>query len=172
MNTQTQTTQPRIKLSVSEAERPATEAARPDPAAQPQGLSGFARQGDLVELHRRIGEKFAKLPQELAEQIREPPVAVTGGLKQIDTRLEALAASLDGLEGALRIELAPYLGKAVSAAVRESAGRRPGRWRGLWLGLGLIGGVAIGTVWHAAIERQAAGVQARVSPYLASFTGR
>ena len=48
-------------------EKPATLAPADIEALQKtlgSGLAGFARQGDIVELHKRIGEKFEKLPQD------------------------------------------------------------------------------------------------------------
>lgn len=110
-----------------------------------QGLSGFARQGDIVELHKRIGEKFEKLPPEifaLGQDHRESVLA----------RIDALETSLNSLEAALRIELPPLLTRTITEATQQAAPRR----RGVSLKFLLVllfagGGLILGAIYHAPI---------------------
>lgn len=173
MSTASQPRQPRINLTAETSVEAVPEAEEKPAAAQPsnQGLAGFARQGDIVELHKRIGEKFARLPQEIATQIAAPQAAASARMDKIEARLDTLSTSLDGLEGALRIELAPYLSMAVAEAVRAQAPQHRRR-SALWLPMALLVGLVGGAVFHAPLARYAAEAEAALSPYLVAVTGR
>lgn len=117
------------------------------------GMDGFSRQGDVLELHKRMSERFDRLPKQLAE-------AGTGDLAALSARLDTLETSLNGLEGALRIELAPYLCTALEDLL---AGRTeaPARRRWPWLAgvvLAAVAGLAIGVALHGAILTLASGL--------------
>lgn len=160
-----------MNVNVSNAERdrhPAEAQAVPRPAtlneadlailhkSLGQGLAGFARQGDIVELHKRIGEKFEKLPPELFALGQEHRESVL-------SRIDALESSLNGLEAALRIELPPLLTQTIIEATQQAAPRR----RGVFLKFLLMllftgGGLALGAFYHAPIMEFAA----RIPGYL------
>ncbi|WP_424987374.1 hypothetical protein [Microbulbifer sp. S227A] len=115
-----------------------------------QGLAGFARQGDIVELHKRIGEKFEKLPGELNALDKETRDTLLA-------RVEALETGLNSLEAALRIELPPLLTRTIDEAAREAIPRRRGGILKFFFLLFVAGGgVAIGAFYHAPIMEFAA----------------
>ena len=114
-----------------------------------QGLGGYARQGDIVELHKRIGEKFSRLPEELGTAME---LSSGTRLDALDRRIGALEESLNGLEGALRIELAPFLGDTVEAAVKRHAPPGPRRGRALMAIALLCAGLTAGVILHAPIS--------------------
>lgn len=115
-----------------------------------QGLTGFARQGDIVELHKRIGEKFEKLPDELKARDDEERALLMA-------RVEALESSLNGLEAALRIELPPLLTRTVSEAAQSAVPRRNSPVLRVLTALFLAcGGLALGAIYHQPIQEFAA----------------
>lgn len=113
------------------------------------GLGGYARQGDIVELHKRIGEKFSKLPDELGSAME---LSSGTRLDALDRRIGTLEQSLNGLEGALRIELAPFLGDIIETAVKRHAPSRPRRGRALMAIALLCAGLTAGVILHAPIS--------------------
>lgn len=121
------------------------------------GLSGFARQGDIVELHKRIGEKFEKLPGELAS---------LDAAKREDllARVDAIETSLNGLEAAMRIELPPLLTQTVSDAVQSNAPKRSsGLSRLFWVLILACGSAALGAWFHEPLFDLAAQLPAYLS---------
>lgn len=118
------------------------------------GLGGFARQGDIVELHKRIGEKFERLPSELS-------VLEAASLEKMQTQLDEIETSLNGLEGALRIELAPFLGQIVKDAASATQPRATGRWTArLGVLAMLFAAVAAGAIYSDDILTYAAQARA------------
>ncbi len=112
-----------------------------------QGMAGFARQGDIVELHKRIGEKFEQLPRELgaANQARA---------SELRAEVETLQASLNSLEGALRIELAPMLQKSITETLQKTQPRgRGGAVAWLWAAAALCAGIGIGALYQQELFR-------------------
>lgn len=110
-----------------------------------QGLGGFARQGDIVELHKRIGEKFERLPEEL-QALND----TAGDDRQAE--FEELQASLNSLEGALRIELAPMLQQAITETLQNADPVRGSVRKTLfWVILALVAGTGIGVAFQETI---------------------
>lgn len=106
------------------------------------GLSGYARKGDVVELHKRIGEKFEKLPSELSE------LGVSHREDMI-TRINSIESSLNSLEAALRIELPPLLTQTVGDAVRDSMPKTGSNLlRFFWAAILASAGVSLGVWFH------------------------
>ncbi|SFT77660.1 hypothetical protein [Sedimentitalea nanhaiensis] len=110
-----------------------------------QGMGGFARQGDIVELHKRIGEKFESLPLALRSS-GETQTA------EIRAEFENLQSTLNSLEGALRIELAPMLEKSMIASLQAAQTKPRSSWKGIVLVLAtLCVGAVIGAVFQDAV---------------------
>ena len=108
------------------------------------GMTGYARQGDVIELHKRISDRFDKLPAALAEQAAGTPDSTA-------EQMQAIEGALNSLEGALRIELAPFLTKAVREEIsRTEKPRSLMRTTGLVV-LALGAGIAVGTLWNGEI---------------------
>lgn len=136
--------------------KPGSQGAKPD--TQPdlermraylgQGLAGFARQGDIVELHKRMGEKFAALPEELADHVSRQNAPIM-------ERLEELETALNRLEGALRIELPPMLSDVIATSVQDQAPRRRKGLRLLGAIVLLALGVASGVIFQAELSAYA-----------------
>lgn len=106
------------------------------------GLTGYARKGDVVELHKRIGEKFEKLPGELS---------ALGASDRNDmvSRIEAIENSLNSLEAALRIELPPLLTQTISDAVRDTMPKaRSNLARIVWVLILVTAGLGLGAWFH------------------------
>lgn len=106
------------------------------------GLAGYARQGDIVELHKRIGEKFEKLPSEISN--------LDSAQKQnLVERIEAIESSLNGLEAAMRIELPPLLTQTISQAVHDTTQKRSSVLaRGFWVLVLILVSAAVGAWFH------------------------
>ncbi|MBK0326690.1 hypothetical protein I5535_05215 [Rhodobacteraceae bacterium F11138] len=128
-----------------------------------QGLGGYARQGDIVELHQRIGEKFEKLPLELGASDEARAAEQRAGF-------ENLQSTLNSLEGALRIELAPLLQKSITESLQTAQTKRRSGWKGIVLVLAaLCVGTAIGAIFQdtvLALISQAGNAVARIGAYL------
>ncbi|MDU9007125.1 hypothetical protein [Sedimentitalea todarodis] len=106
------------------------------------GLSGYARKGDIVELHKRIGEKFEKLPGEISE------LSVSQREDMI-TRINAMETSLNSLEAALRIELPPLLTQTIGDAVRDTMPKsRSNLARIFWMVVLVSAGLGLGAWFH------------------------
>lgn len=147
MKTASQTIQPQVNLSISDKAPGPQPSEMPAPQPTPVA-AGVARQSDLVELNRRISEKLAKLPQAVLAQGASARSEAMARIDTLESRIDSLGKTLDGLEGALRIELAPFLSAAVTEAVREQT---PKRLRHNRFGLGLaalVVGVAAGVIFH------------------------
>lgn len=131
------------------------------------GLGGFARQGDIVELHKRIGEKFGKLPSELNELLdgRDDP---TPRIEAVEVRLGRIETTLDSLEGALRIELAPALGDALRASLPQPPRRRRGTLVTALI-CGVIGLLA-GSLWHGPLTSAAETSWGQVTAFYQDFS--
>ncbi|SES39035.1 hypothetical protein SAMN04490244_1154 [Tranquillimonas rosea] len=111
-----------------------------------KGLSGFARQGDIVELHKRVGEMFDRLPARMGETLEAREAAAAA-------RLEAMEGAVNGLEGAVRIELGPMVRDAVAEAL--AAERRPARRR-LGAALTVLAALALGVALGSAMPERIA----------------
>ncbi len=107
-----------------------------------QGLGGFARQGDIVELHKRIGEKFEKLPLELSSSDQARAA-------ELRAEVESLQTALNSLEGALRIELAPMLQKTIADSLQSARTDRRGGWK---IGFAVLAALCVGAGLGAAYQ--------------------
>ena len=173
MSTVTKTTRPPITISIPEA-RP-SEPSGPDTLGTPRqkpDLSGAARQADIAELNRRISERLAKLPKEFATQAAKSQAEANARLGKLEERLDQLGTTLDGLEGALRIELAPYLGTTVAEAMKDHAPRYARRRRGGIAILFLILGLALGAGFHGPLLGQASAATDLILSHLPDMNGR
>lgn len=132
-----------------------------------KGMSGFARQGDLVELHKRIAEKFTALPKEFSVQTGQSHKALETQLEAVDGGLGKIETSLNGLEAALRIELAPALSAVITETLAAQAPRPKGGLRRM-VGLVVIVGtsLALGAYFHAELTQGFAQAQTALAAYL------
>lgn len=132
-----------------------------------KGMSGFARQGDLVELHKRIAEKFGTLPKEFSAHTDQAHKAIQSRLETLEGGLGKVETSLNGLEAALRIELAPALSAVITQTLAEQTPKPRG---GLRRGVGflLIAGasLAVGAYFHAELNALWREAQTALAAYL------
>jgi hypothetical protein len=173
MSTVTKTTRPPITISIPEART--TEQSGPDTqdmSRQKPDLSGAARQADIAELNRRISERLAKLPKEFATQSAKSQAEANARIDKLETQLDRLGTTLEGLEGALRIELAPYLGTTVAEAMKDHAPRSVRRGRGGIAILFLMLGVALGAGFHGPLLGQASAATDLILSHLPGMNGR
>lgn len=130
-----------------------------------KGLSGYARQGDLVELYNRLLERLEPAQAEGAETPSEEgasvPQATHQELDRLLERMHSVEEGVTGLEGALRIELAPFLGQVVQEAIAETRPQtRTGWTTGLCALVALGAGLTAGAVFSdtlLGVAAQAAG---------------
>lgn len=170
MSTVTKTTRPPITISIPEAA--AKSEAKPEAATRTKpDLSGAARQADIAELNRRVTDRLAKLPREFAAQTAKSQAEANARIDKLEAQLETLGSTLDGLEGALRIELAPYLGTAVAEAVKESAPQHARRKGGALAIVGLLVGLGLGAGLHGPILDHAATAKTLILSQVASVQG-
>jgi hypothetical protein len=122
--------------------RPAPPALSPDARALlrvlMEGDTALARRKDLGELLRRLQ----------AAQPSDP----AGGPAFPQDRLDRLEDSLNRIDGALRIELAPILKTAVQEGLASHRPAAP-RARGVWLVLLFIAGCAVGSVLGPSLQK-------------------
>lgn len=126
-----------------------------------KGMSGYARQGDILELYNRLADQLEKIEKisPAADAAQAAQVAQASGAEQsaalraeLQGRLKEIETTLSGLEGALRIELAPFLEKAVQEAVKAGQPPQRRRWASsLVFGLTLAAGLVLGVVFYDAI---------------------
>ncbi|MFZ0099697.1 MAG: hypothetical protein WAK98_14505 [Gemmobacter sp.] len=95
-----------------------------------KGENAVVRRRDLAELMRR-------LTAILDERAAAADAAQEARIARLDRRL-------DSVEGALRIELAPMIGKIVAQEIASAPPARPGLARGLVLGLSILLAFALG----------------------------
>lgn len=133
-----------------------------------KGMSGYARQGDILELYNRLAEQLDKLPASAEtgtddkERAREAE-QIAALRRELRERLKGVETSLAGLEGALRIELAPFLEKAVREATQTGQPQRRRGWKtGMTVLLALAAGVVLGAVYCESILSIASLAQARL----------
>lgn len=118
------------------------------------GMNGYARQGDVIELLKRVNERFDNLPEALDKLGAGQPGELKDQHGELKDQLRTIEDSLNGLEGALRIELAPFLSSALREELNQTLSPKRS-WRNEFLmTLALIAGVSIGTIWSDDILAQ------------------
>jgi len=117
-----------------------------------QGMSGFARQGDIVELHKRIGEKFALLPEEVGKQFADAIKSTNDATAALQADIASVAKDLNGLEGAVRIELAPLIEEMVRNSVNAATLSRSRFPLVLGVLISLLVGTVAGAYWQAELS--------------------
>lgn len=117
------------------------------------GDDPMAKRSDLVAMHKRLVEMNTTLGQGLNEAMAKQADATR---KSVDGRIGNLEKSVNSIEGALRIELAPLLDRMVAEAVeaRTPPARRPVRTTLAAVAL-IVVGVAIGTQFHDTVRSTA-----------------
>lgn len=112
-----------------------------------RGDHAIAQRRDLGELHRRTVEMFNTLKDDVIAS-RTAETSAQG--EKLAVRLEQVSKSVDSIDGAIRIELAPMIQSMIREVVQDSlpVAKAKSR-RGLWLVAGLIFGIVIGTVFAA-----------------------
>jgi hypothetical protein len=107
-----------------------------------KGEEALARRKDLTELHKRVVTMFTTLNQGLAEG---QAAKAQEDRQQLVARLDAIERGVNGMEGALRIELEPLVRNIVAASFSKID--RTGRGNSMhpvWKGLILCGAIAMG----------------------------
>ncbi len=131
-----------------------TPAARPDPVDPPQKLPPpLATRRDIEALAAALGkgETAVARRRDLAELLRRTIVALdergAGAEAARSARFDRLEQRIDSVEGALRIELAPMIGRILS---EELASRlpAPAPRRGIGLMLAFLAGMAALSFYH------------------------
>lgn len=97
-----------------------------------KGDNAVVRRRDLAELMRRLTTAL------------EDSAAAAGAAQEV--RAERLDQRLDSVEGALRIELAPMIGKIVAQQIAAASPARPGLARGIAIGLSIPLAFALGAM--------------------------
>lgn len=93
-----------------------------------EGEQAIARQRDMVEMHKRIVSMFSTLKIGLSEQHAKKASEDRAALVQ---KLNKMESSVNGLEGALRIEMAPQLEQMLEVALDRRVPREKQRRFGL-----------------------------------------
>ena len=124
-----------------------------------KGMSGYARQGDIIELHKRIGERFESLPARMHDLDKSNHDSILA-------RVDQLNGTLNSLEAAVRIELAPLLSDVIAQAVAGGT-RRPRRLATLLaLVCALVAGMAVGVLFQEPLADWSAQAQGAVERLL------
>lgn len=117
-----------------------------------RGDQAVARQKDLIEMHKRLVNMFTTLKVGLGEQQARKAAQDRKALVQ---RLEEMERAVNGMEGVLRIEMAPQLEQMLDAALERRL-PRPGRRRFRFVGLVLavLAGLTLGTLYSEPIKQE------------------
>jgi hypothetical protein len=115
-----------------------------------KGEQAIARQKDMIEMHKRFVAMFTTLNTGLGEQQSRKAAEDRAVLVE---KLESMEHAVNGMEGVLRIEMAPQLERMLDDALdRREPKQNPRRFRVFWVILALIVGLAIGTLYSEKIE--------------------
>lgn len=113
------------------------------------GEKALARQQDLVELHKRMVAMFATLNTGLGEQQDKK---ASQDREILSAKLDEMNRSVNGMEAAFRIELAPTIEKILHDALRSQAVAKRSFWKSSYVFvLALALGVAIGVIYSETI---------------------
>lgn len=134
-----------------------------------RGDHALAQRRDLGELHRRTVEMFNMLKEDV---IASKAADNSAQGEKLAVRLEQVSKSVDSIDGAIRIELAPMIQSMIRDVVAERlpVAKTKNR-RGLWLALGLVCGIGIGTVFAAELSAAANLAVNEVAAAYAKVTG-
>ena len=115
-----------------------------------KGDDALARRKDLTELHKRIVTMFATLNQGLVET---QEAKARDDRTELVQRLDQVERAVNGMEGALRIELEPMMRNIVRAEI-DRTGKNQGKnpMRAVWIAIGLAGAIALGAYYGEEIS--------------------
>lgn len=139
-------------------------------AALTNGPDGLVRRRDLGDLHRQTVKLFQTLNDGLGEQQR---LKAAEDRSVLIARMERLEKSVNAMEGAVRIEMAPLLRGMLDEALAAQAVRQSSRsYRAMWLGAGLTAGLLAGVFFADAIMPMADTLSNGAMQLVAQMVGR